>query len=113
MKNIVLFFIISLVLFSCTQKNPDNVQAILDKAGTNKVELQKVLDAYQEPEDSLKLQAAWFLLGNIDEQGYLYYEVADYLINHIDLAFRVWEENPWSKHLNFDQFGGKLILFSI
>ena len=61
MKKIVLFFIISLVLFSCTQngqKNSENVQAILDNAGKNKAELQKVLDAYQEPEDSLKLQAA-------------------------------------------------------
>jgi len=157
MKKIVLFFIISLVLFSCTQngqKNPENVQAILDNAGKNKAELQKVLDVYQEPEDSLKLQAAWFLIGNMDEQGYSYFEVADsndteigfyaldyptydamtrawdsivevrgklhqkkvsftkdyeiikadYLINNIDLAFRVWEENPWSKHLNFDQF---------
>jgi len=28
----------------------------------------------------------------------------DYLINNIDLAFKVWKEKPWSKHLSFDEF---------
>jgi hypothetical protein len=156
MKKIISIIIISLSFIACTQngfKNPENVQAVLDKAGKNKSELQKVIKTYQNPEDSLKLKATWFLLGNMDEQGYSYYEVADsndmeigfnaldyptykamthswdsivqfrgklhqkkvsftkdyeiikaaYLINHIELAFQVWEENPWSKHLNFDQ----------
>ncbi len=29
---------------------------------------------------------------------------SDYLINNIDLAFQVWREKPWAKHLNFDEF---------
>jgi len=29
---------------------------------------------------------------------------ADYLIEHIDYAFRAWKEKPWAKHLSFDQF---------
>lgn len=29
---------------------------------------------------------------------------ADYLIENIDLAFKVWKEKPWAKHLNFEQF---------
>ena len=29
---------------------------------------------------------------------------ADHLINNIDLAYKAWDENLWSKHLNFDQF---------
>ena len=29
---------------------------------------------------------------------------ADYLINNIDLAFKVWEETPWGKYIPFDAF---------
>ncbi len=34
------------------------------------------------------------------------YEIisADYLINNVNQAFEVWENNPWTKFLNFDQF---------
>lgn len=29
---------------------------------------------------------------------------ADYLINNIDWSFKVWQEQPWGKHITFDQF---------
>ncbi|UCE23934.1 MAG: transglutaminase domain-containing protein [Candidatus Zixiibacteriota bacterium] len=29
---------------------------------------------------------------------------SDFLINHIDYAFRAWKEKPWAKGLNFEQF---------
>jgi transglutaminase-like putative cysteine protease len=29
---------------------------------------------------------------------------ADFLITHIDYAFRAWKEKPWAKQLTFDQF---------
>ncbi len=29
---------------------------------------------------------------------------ADFLIDNIDLAFKAWQEKPWARHLNFDQF---------
>lgn len=29
---------------------------------------------------------------------------ADFLIDHIDYAFRAWRERPWAKNLTFDQF---------
>ena len=29
---------------------------------------------------------------------------ADYLINHIDHAFKVWNSCPWSRHYSFDEF---------
>jgi hypothetical protein len=29
---------------------------------------------------------------------------AKYLISNIDLAFKVWKEKPWCKHLTFDEF---------
>ena len=29
---------------------------------------------------------------------------ADFLINHIDHVFRVWDSRPWSRHYSFDEF---------
>lgn len=29
---------------------------------------------------------------------------ADYLINNIDHAFKVWKHRPWNKTLGFDDF---------
>jgi hypothetical protein len=29
---------------------------------------------------------------------------AEYLINNIELAFKVWRETPWGKHISFDAF---------
>lgn len=29
---------------------------------------------------------------------------ADYLISHIDHAFRVWDSRPWARHYSFDEF---------
>ena len=29
---------------------------------------------------------------------------ADYLINHIDHAFQVWDSRPWSRHYSFEEF---------
>ncbi len=48
--------------FLSCNKIPEEVQQTLDLAGTNKHELQAVLDHYKAPKDSLKLKAAYFLL---------------------------------------------------
>ena len=29
---------------------------------------------------------------------------ADFLINHIDHVFRVWDSRPWLRHYSFDEF---------
>ena len=29
---------------------------------------------------------------------------ADFLINHIDHVFRVWDSRPWARHYSFDEF---------
>ena len=29
---------------------------------------------------------------------------ADYLINHIDHAFKVWDSRPWAQHYSFEEF---------
>ncbi|MCK4689998.1 MAG: transglutaminase domain-containing protein, partial [Candidatus Marinimicrobia bacterium] len=154
----VIFSAIILILFSCTQINrvevPENVQTVLEKSGDNRKELKKVINVYQHPEDSLKLKAAFFLISNMEEKGFIRYTVvgstekdigfnvlnypdynkmisgwdsledmygklhqkkeeividyntitSGFLINNIDLAFKAWTENPWARHIKFDQF---------
>jgi hypothetical protein len=131
---------------------PKNVRMVLDAAGDNRFELEKVIDNYRQlPADSLKLKAAFFLIGSMGDKYYYDGELldayvgyaklfgndearndiimdsindihgpliinrlriisdmeslnAEYLINNIDMAFRVWDEQPWNRHLSFDQF---------
>ncbi|QTD38544.1 hypothetical protein JL193_04450 [Polaribacter batillariae] len=58
-----------LSLSSCSEPSKEIGQA-LKLAGENKAELQKVIDHYQAPKDSLKLKAALFLIGNMDSHYY-------------------------------------------
>jgi len=47
-------------------KIPKDVEAVLQKAGKNKSELLKAINYFQRAGDPLKLQAAYFLISNID-----------------------------------------------
>jgi hypothetical protein len=131
---------------------PPEISRVLDSAGANRAELEKVLSHYAG--DTLKYQAACFLIANMPGHSYATYKLvdtagteiafnaleyptydsltktfdsmraklgeldfrkkdlfedintikADFLINHIDYAFRAWREKPWAKWLSFDQF---------
>lgn len=155
--------IIVFVFLSCNDyKNqgiPDDVVQVLKKAGSNRKELLKVINHYKG--DSLKLQATYFLIGNMDDKftiecediarydpifnildsfrrikpllpGYLPsiqnkwdslvqlngppsfqnaravpdYQVikAGYLIENIDLAFRIRSESQWGKNIGLENF---------
>ena len=70
-------------LFSCNPL-PKDVKEALDLAGENKKELQAVLDHYQDPKDSLKLKAAYFLIGNMaNKYFYPYSETQKGLISFV------------------------------
>ncbi|RLD90231.1 MAG: hypothetical protein DRJ09_04840 [Bacteroidetes bacterium] len=69
-----LFFISSQML---AQSIPSDVQKVLDDAGENKKELLKVLRHYKKPKDSLKLKAAYFLIGNMNGQCYAKAKLVD------------------------------------
>ncbi len=43
----------------------------------------------------------------------LKYITAVYLINNIDLAFKVWQERPWGKHISFDVFCEEILPYRI
>ena len=63
---IILIFSLNIV----AQQIPAEVKKVIDDAGKNKKELKKVLKHYKKPKDSLKLKAAYFLIGNMDGQCY-------------------------------------------
>ncbi len=73
--SLLVFLFVSLHLLG--QTVPDDVQKVLDDAGKNKVELEKVLHHYQKQKDSLKLRAAWFLIANMNGQCYAKAKLVD------------------------------------
>ena len=56
--------IFSIVLFSC-QHHHSKLKTALELAGNNRPELEKVLAHYTQSKDSLKLEAAKFLIENM------------------------------------------------
>lgn len=139
---------------------PKEIKDIVESSD-NQIELNKVIAHYsEEPSDSLKLKATYFLLKNME--GWYYYEGsqldhyqeyfklirrdeqhgayfmyafnnlyapfsvknlkkcndietvrANDMINNIDLAFKVWQEQPWGKHLKFNDFCEYVLPFRI
>ena len=156
MKHFFLF-VVSVSLAACTSQSP--LEYALDFAGSNRAELESVLDHYKD--DPEQLSAAEFLIENMpahisyrDSTIYKYYEIAhnllktdmpyreirdslinvrnniypglernpisdvkimkaDYLIYSIDRAFKVWKENEWAAHIDFDEFCETLLPYKV
>lgn len=71
---VLLLFIF--VAFSCKhQPIPEYVNIALNKAGDNRSELEVVINHYQE--NAEKLQATYFLIGNMQGKGTMLYELVD------------------------------------
>ena len=63
MRKQFLFLLILVYLFSGCRKNPVLLEEVLAYSGANRPELEKVIAHYaRNPEDSLKLRAAVFLI---------------------------------------------------
>jgi len=41
------------------------------------------------------------------------YITGEYLINNIELAFKVWQEQPWGKHISFDVFCEEILPYRV
>lgn len=52
-------------------------------------------------------------LGEIKVQEDVHCITAEYLINNIELAFKVWQEQPWGKHISFDTFCGEILPYRV
>ncbi len=53
--------------------------------------------------DSIKRKCGDFRLNELKLISDIYIK-PDFLIENIDLAFKVWREQPWGKHISFDDF---------
>jgi hypothetical protein len=78
-KRLVCISVIGIILAasSAQAEPPAEVTAVIKAAGDNGAELQKVIDHYQTSGDSLKLAAAFFLIGNMEGHGYATYALKD------------------------------------
>ncbi|MDH3891687.1 MAG: transglutaminase-like domain-containing protein [candidate division Zixibacteria bacterium] len=85
--SIRLFFMasIGLILTNCSTRSylPDEVALAIDAAGDNGSELKSVIAHYQASDDSLKLRAAFFLIGNMEGHGWATYDLVDTVGNEI------------------------------
>ena len=100
MKNVVLLFFILILLSSCIKdKRTDYLQYSLENAGENRIELEKVLEHYnQSPGDSLKLMAAEFLIENMGIYSTVKSKSLDKHYAHFDSVFadgRPYEDINW------------------
>lgn len=64
---------------------PPEVQQSLNKSGIHKPDLMKVLLEFNQPEDSLKLQAAYFLITNLENNYTIRMSLSDSSGNVIDI----------------------------
>ncbi|PCH66654.1 MAG: hypothetical protein COC06_12430 [Bacteroidales bacterium] len=69
MKNTTYSYLLYCLITACSSAGnqyPDKVESNLQKAGTNRPELEKAIMHFKDIGDSLKLKAAYFLIGNMD-----------------------------------------------
>ncbi|GHT24549.1 hypothetical protein FACS189430_09640 [Bacteroidia bacterium] len=78
---------------------PWNDIAVVCLRWTSSSDKQMVMDAYG--------------LGEPVIQEDVKYITADYLINNIDLAFKVWREQPWGRHIPFDTFCEEILPYRV
>ncbi|MDR0835486.1 MAG: hypothetical protein LBN11_02755 [Tannerella sp.] len=146
--------VLSVFFSACSAHYSSEIEDVLLLAGKNRSELEKVLKHYsRNPEDSLKLRAAEFLIVNMPGKYSKYYDApwndvatvtrrwtsssdkqmvvdtyglgkhvvrkdvecitADYLTDNIDLAFKVWREQPWGKYIPFDTFCEEILPYRV
>lgn len=79
MKKLYFILIIAL-LGSCGPREfkiPEKVSSILEKAGNNRTELEKVIQHFKDNKEVIKEEAAYYLIGNLEDQGYAIYRLVD------------------------------------
>lgn len=78
-KIISLKLIFLIITITCSCKKETAINISLEKANGNRLEMLKVINHYQniDNQDSLKLKAALFLIGNMPEHGSIWSEAID------------------------------------
>jgi hypothetical protein len=114
---------VGLIVVTCSlgPKLPVDVSSAIEAAGDNGAELEKVITHYRTAGDTLKLEAALFLIGNMEGHGYATYDLKDTADNVV--AFDVNEYPSYdslktsfsvleAEHGELD-FGKKELLFDV
>jgi len=83
MKKIFTIIAVITLLISCEQQIPIGVKTVLDSAKDNKAELKKIINHYKESGDTAKLNAAYFLIENMEGQCYSITKIVDTSGNNV------------------------------
>ncbi len=65
---------------------PPDVAAVLDSAGGNRGQLEQVIEHYRNDPDTLKLTAAYYLVGNMEGHSYVTYKLCDSTGNEVEFS---------------------------
>ena len=71
---------------------PPDVRDALDQAGENRAELEQALEYFSSWEDTLKLKAAYFLIGNMAGHGYAVFGLFDSSGNRLDFDATIYKD---------------------
>lgn len=91
------FTIVILLIFlaACSPREfepPEEVKTILELAGDNRAELEKVIQHYKDEGAVIREEAAYFLIGNMKEHGYAVFELIDSTGNPVDFNVLDYED---------------------
>ncbi|NQV18917.1 MAG: transglutaminase domain-containing protein [Armatimonadetes bacterium] len=113
MKKILnLFWIgILLILLSCTVTHySDSISQTLKDAGNNKKEIKKAISYFQVKEDSLQLNALYFILENL--KNHCYVEFALYDSNKVEIPFNILDYKNYDETIlaldSLEEINGEL-----
>ncbi|MBN2173460.1 MAG: transglutaminase domain-containing protein [Bacteroidales bacterium] len=91
----IIFLVILSVLFACGPREfelPADVKEVLDQSGENRPELEQVINHYKESGNVIGEEAAYFLIGNMKNQGYLEYKLVDSTGAKVDFNVRDYKD---------------------
>jgi len=100
MKKIIGLVLLTL-LFACGQREfelPPDVKEVLELAGKNRTELEKVINHYKKSGNVIGEESAYFLIGNMKNQGYMEYKLVDSTGSKVD--FNVLDYKDYDALLN-------------
>ncbi len=85
---------------------PEMVKEAIVASGKNRKELRDYLDYYSKPEDSIKLKAAYFLVGNMPGHYGLRYKLTSVFSDSIDYRL-ITRKTSKDYRLNLDSLGAR------
>lgn len=95
-KRILLYsFLLAIIFISCRNGNyptvPESVRICMEKSGINKIQFVEAIAKYSNPEDSLRLQALYYLIENMRGHGLRTYLLQDKTGAFIDYNIREYD----------------------